>query len=138
MNIFLFIFYANETLFQSSHCVIIPVLPSFFYHTVHHFTFSSLACKCTELGSRNLVCDVVTGQCPCKPGVVNRTCSGCRPSFFGYQTGFGCRNCSCNWDGSAIVFCDENGVCPCKNTTTGAKCDKCKPLHFNFTSHGCA
>ena len=95
------------------------------------------ACNCTSLGSTSLVCDMVTGVCPCKPGVVNRTCDQCQESFYGFQTGIGCRNCSCNWDGSAYRYCDQNGVCPCKNTTTGSKCDRCKPLHFNFTSNGC-
>ena len=92
-----------------------------------------------ETGSVHLVCDPVSGQCPCHPGVVTRTCSRCNDSYFGFDTGRGCTACRCNTDGSVHMQCDDvTGQCPCKNSTDGEKCDRCKENYFNFTSLGCA
>lgn len=79
----------------------------------------------------------MTGQCPCRSGVVTRTCSRCDANYYGFHTGQGCVECNCNASGSADLQCDRNGVCPCKNSTTGAKCDTCRENFFNFTSEGC-
>lgn len=40
-----------------------------------------LACDCHVLGSYNQSCDLVTGQCPCRPGVVNTKCDKCAVCF---------------------------------------------------------
>lgn len=90
------------------------------------------------MGSSDLVCDPVSGQCPCRPGVVTRTCSRCNATYYDFQSGQGCVECKCNASGSSDLQCDDvSGVCPCKNSTTGSKCDMCRKNFFNFTSEGC-
>ena len=48
-----------------------------------------LSCNCDPVGTMSngssvLTCKEAGGQCPCKPGVVGRTCNKCAPGYFGY------------------------------------------------------
>ena len=43
------------------------------------------ACECDLTGSvNNTVCDHITGQCSCYPGVDTRTCASCIPNYYGF------------------------------------------------------
>jgi laminin, alpha 3/5 len=35
-------------------------------------------------GSLGYDCGKIGGQCPCKPNVIGRQCTRCKPGFFGY------------------------------------------------------
>ncbi|CAG0916328.1 unnamed protein product [Notodromas monacha] len=41
----------------------------------------SSACECHLIGSSGTVCHQVTGQCPCKDGVVGLTCNRCAKGY---------------------------------------------------------
>lgn len=42
-------------------------------------------CSCDPLGSMNDVCDSITGQCVCKPGVGGLYCDQCLPNYYGFS-----------------------------------------------------
>jgi hypothetical protein len=52
--------------------VFIAFIYSFFFFT---------ACECHLIGSSGTVCNQVTGQCPCKDGVVGLTCNRCAKGY---------------------------------------------------------
>ena len=43
------------------------------------------ACDCKTEGSNHSVCEHVSGQCVCKPGVSVRDCSKCSHAYYGYS-----------------------------------------------------
>ena len=51
------------------------------------FNSGALLCECdnegTEAGQTS-VCAKMGGQCSCKPNVIGRQCTKCRPDFFGF------------------------------------------------------
>lgn len=47
--------------------------------------FGCEECLCDPMGSLNNSCNVITGQCPCKPGVTGRTCDQCQLDHYGYS-----------------------------------------------------
>lgn len=48
------------------------------------------------MGSLNGSCDILTGQCPCKPGVTGRTCDQCQLDHYGYSDDGCTRKWHCN------------------------------------------
>ncbi|XP_028966336.1 laminin subunit alpha-1 [Galendromus occidentalis] len=94
------------------------------------------ACECDPVGSSEMQCDPVTGQCKCHPGFGGRTCKTC-------DVGFGdiaqkCIECKCNPIGSNSTVCDPyTGHCICKEGVFGQHCDQCKDLHYGFSTSGC-
>lgn len=40
-----------------------------------------IKCDCHPVGSRGKICDQATGQCPCKEGVIGRTCNDCKEGY---------------------------------------------------------
>ena len=40
-----------------------------------------LPCDCYGHGSESFHCDAVTGQCPCKEGIVGRRCDQCPSKY---------------------------------------------------------
>lgn len=53
-----------------------------------------LPCDCFPHGSHSRACDVDTGQCACKPGVIGRQCNRCDNPFAEVTT-LGCEGLCC-------------------------------------------
>ncbi len=91
-----------------------------------------VACDCHRpgtIGSLGL-CDMIDGQCACKPHVGGtRICDQCQDGFFGLSAAdaFGCQPCACDVGGTSMRFgegvtCDKNsGQCMCKKGMEGRR-----------------
>ncbi|CAH8537923.1 unnamed protein product [Dicrocoelium dendriticum] len=89
-------------------------------------------CSCNTTGSQTDVCDKLTGQCPCKAGVVGRKCDRCAPYHYDFSA-TGCTDCACNHQGSVSMQCnEETSMCPCHPGIVGKHCDTCKPGTWDF------
>lgn len=77
-----------------------------------------LPCDCFPHGSHSRVCDMDTGQCSCKPGVIGRQCNRC-DNPFAEVTILGCeglhhpRPARAVWQGRALWVCLWGGCCVC-------------------------
>ncbi|BHF70543.1 laminin subunit [Sparganum proliferum] len=99
-------------------------------------------CHCDPLGTLAVsgtqqigACDQETGQCTCKSGVTGLRCDKCRPGFFGFESGKGCKECGCSPSGARSEACDaRTGVCDCLPFTTGRACDECQPGYYNLSA----
>ncbi|CAK9806681.1 Laminin subunit alpha-1 [Anthophora quadrimaculata] len=95
-------------------------------------------CRCNLIGSISTTCDIVTGQCQCKPHITGRQCDQCTIGFWGITTGAGCAPCGCDPIGSYNSSChDSTGQCYCKPGVVGSRCDNCLPGYYGFSSNGC-
>nr|CAD7199120.1 unnamed protein product [Timema douglasi] len=95
-------------------------------------------CGCHQYGSRNSMCDIVSGQCPCKLHVIGRACDYCQDGFWGLSNQ-GCQQCHCDPVGSNNGSCNpRTGQCPCKKGVGGQRCDICLPGHYGLTTSGCS
>ncbi|XP_040922183.1 laminin subunit alpha-1 [Toxotes jaculatrix] len=94
-------------------------------------------CSCDVSGALSSVCDVTTGQCPCRENVTGRTCDRCQSGFFGLQSREGCWPCSCSPSGSVSESCDGDGRCQCVEGVGGDKCDRCSRGYYGFDGSGC-
>ncbi|KAH0513076.1 Cadherin EGF LAG seven-pass G-type receptor 1 [Microtus ochrogaster] len=77
-----------------------------------------LPCDCFPHGSHSRACDMDTGQCACKPGVIGRQCNRC-DNPFAEVTSLGC-------EGNAVRHCSgEKGWLPPElfNCTSGSFVD---------------
>lgn len=84
------------------------------------FSLLYLACHCHPQGSKNTVCDQITGECPCQEEVAGRSCDRCLTGYFGFPN---CRPCLCN--GFAELCDPETGSCfNCRGFTTGRNCER--------------
>ncbi|CAL1296819.1 unnamed protein product [Larinioides sclopetarius] len=93
-------------------------------------------CSCNPKGSLGSQCDLTTGQCICKPGVVGRTCNRCADGFGNLEAG--CEPCVCNRIGSRSEICDPTtGHCNCKPGVFGTTCDSCLEGYYGFSQQGC-
>lgn len=98
-------------------------------------------CKCNPLGVEqgNLQCDLINGNCDCKPNVMGRTCHRCHP---GYHTFPYCEECECDIRGTTDDICDlESAECFCKENVDGTACDLCVDGSFNLQENnplGCS
>ncbi|KAF5404743.1 Laminin beta 1 [Paragonimus heterotremus] len=89
-------------------------------------------CMCNSTGSQTDICDKLTGQCPCKPGVVGRSCDRCAPYHYDFGA-MGCVDCACNPKGSTSLQCNEaTSFCTCHPGIVGKHCDMCKPGTWDF------
>ncbi|EFN76045.1 Laminin subunit alpha-1 [Harpegnathos saltator] len=95
-------------------------------------------CGCSSFGSTSSACDIVSGQCQCKPQVVGRQCNECKIGYWGLASGTGCATCNCDTMGSRNVSCHSNtGQCYCKPGVGGSRCDTCLSGHYGFSANGC-
>ncbi|KAL0132326.1 hypothetical protein PUN28_000249 [Cardiocondyla obscurior] len=115
------------------------VLPSYRYREpATKWRGLKYGCGCNNLGSMGSVCDIVSGQCECKPQVVGRQCNECKSGYWGLASGSGCAPCSCDTMGSYNVSChSDTGECHCKPGVGGARCDSCLSGYYGFSSNGC-
>ncbi|KFD56293.1 hypothetical protein M513_02748 [Trichuris suis] len=111
-----------------------------------YYEFSENGCRCIEMdcncdadGSvEQGICDIVTGQCSCRPHVTGQRCDRCETGFFNITSRSGCQPCICDPNGSLDSICDPvYGQCRCKEGVVGEKCDKCAPNFFGIVSNGC-
>jgi hypothetical protein len=42
-------------------------------------------CNCDKIGALNDICNPLTGQCTCKPGVEGQLCDQCQSNFYGFS-----------------------------------------------------
>ncbi|XP_067203705.1 laminin subunit alpha-1 isoform X2 [Linepithema humile] len=115
------------------------VLPSYRYHEpATKWRGLKYGCGCNNLGSMSSVCDIVSGQCQCKPQVVGRQCNECMSGYWGLASGAGCAPCGCDPMGSYNASClGDTGQCHCKPGVGGSRCDICLSGYYGFSSHGC-
>ncbi|KAH8870413.1 Laminin subunit beta-1 [Schistosoma japonicum] len=89
-------------------------------------------CLCNSTGSRTDICDKLTGQCPCKDGVVGRQCDQCAPHHYGFSAR-GCTDCACDPQGSISLQCHETtSLCECRPGIVGKHCNMCNPGFWDF------
>ncbi|CAL8096731.1 unnamed protein product [Calicophoron daubneyi] len=93
---------------------------------------SAEPCMCNTTGSQSEVCNKLTGECPCKPGVVGRKCDQCAPYHYDFSA-LGCTDCACDPEGSLSLQCDAStSQCHCRPGIVGKHCDLCKPGSWQF------
>uniref|UniRef100_A0A8B9LTS4 Laminin, beta 4 n=1 Tax=Astyanax mexicanus TaxID=7994 RepID=A0A8B9LTS4_ASTMX len=94
-------------------------------------------CTCDRLGAEltrcppdgPCFCDAVTGQCPCRAGVVGVLCDQCEDGYWNLHSG--CVPCNCNSQHSLSKLCDKiTGQCSCEREYGGKQCDQCAENHF--------
>jgi laminin gamma 1 len=98
------------------------------------------ACDCNSLGTINgsLECDVLTGQCKCKPNVIGNQCNQCEETYWNISSQNGCDKCNCDPLGSINMTCNmKTGQCFCKQGVSGIRCDQCMPNYFDLSDDGC-
>ncbi|VUZ45681.1 unnamed protein product [Hymenolepis diminuta] len=92
----------------------------------------AVPCECNVTGSVTPICDKLTGQCPCRPGVVGRKCNQCDVYHYHFSSS-GCTACNCHPEGSTGLQCDSlTSQCPCRPGIEGRKCDICGSGYWNF------
>ncbi|KAM9408306.1 LOW QUALITY PROTEIN: usherin [Pholidichthys leucotaenia] len=107
------------------------------YHTLEHRnSLGCLPCACNIKGTvSGGICDMWTGQCPCKVGVVGVQCTNCAPNYYNRSSDpekgllQGCVPCICDPRGTVMgSVCDRNtGQCVCVPTRHGKDCSSCQP-----------
>ncbi|CAH8572031.1 unnamed protein product [Heterobilharzia americana] len=89
-------------------------------------------CLCNSTGSRSEICDKMTGQCPCKEGVVGRQCDQCAPYHYDFSAR-GCTDCACDPQGSVSLQCHEStSLCRCRPGIVGKHCNMCNTGYWDF------
>ncbi|XP_036374359.1 laminin subunit beta-4 [Megalops cyprinoides] len=97
------------------------------------------ACSCDPRGTEitrcpvgsPCLCDQVTGQCTCRPGVIGALCDECDDGFWNLGGVAGCQPCDCDPANSLSNQCDKvTGQCPCRTEYGGRQCDECGENYF--------
>ncbi|ODM92460.1 Laminin subunit alpha [Orchesella cincta] len=89
-------------------------------------------CNCHPPGvvNGNLQCDLLNGQCECKPNIVGRSCDKCKPGHWAMPY---CQLCDCDMRGTTEEICNQDtSQCYCKVNVEGRGCDTCKVGSFNL------
>ncbi|XP_056277207.1 laminin subunit alpha-3-like isoform X2 [Pseudoliparis swirei] len=81
----------------------------------YHPSLGCEGCGCSPKGievNAGLDCDLITGQCGCKPRVGGRQCDRCAAGYYRFPD---CVPCSCNRGGVTADICHpDTGRCLCK------------------------
>ncbi|XP_039299299.1 laminin subunit beta-1 isoform X2 [Nilaparvata lugens] len=91
-------------------------------------------CTCNTMGTAgNEGCDVVTGDCVCKPFVVGKDCNQCIPEYWQLsESPEGCQPCNCDVGGSYDNNCDViTGQCRCRPHISGRTCSEPEQTYFS-------
>lgn len=97
-------------------------------------------CVCELLGTDSNAgpCDRITGQCPCLPNVIGRTCDQCLENHWKIASGTGCEPCACDPIGSYSEQCNQfDGQCSCKPGFGGRQCNQCQANHWGNPNEKC-
>ncbi|XP_059173933.1 laminin subunit beta-1-like [Physella acuta] len=98
----------------------------------------SVACSCQSGALKTGMCDRMSGDCDCLPGVLAPDCSYCPADHYQFSLATGCLACSCSQNGSVDPFCDSKGSCTCLPNVQGTKCDACISEYYGlYTKTGC-
>ncbi|XP_070688414.1 usherin [Pempheris klunzingeri] len=107
------------------------------YHTLEQRnSLGCLPCACDIHGTvPEGICDMWTGQCPCREGVDGAQCTNCAHNYYNrslhIQNGLsqGCVPCVCDPKGTVTgTVCDSTtGQCVCVPTRYGQDCSGCRP-----------
>ncbi|XP_029281914.1 LOW QUALITY PROTEIN: usherin [Cottoperca gobio] len=107
------------------------------YHTLEQRnSLGCLPCACDSHGTvPEGVCDMWTGQCPCREGVEGARCTNCAHNYYNrtlhLQKGLsqGCAPCICDLRGTVTgSVCDSStGQCVCLPTRYAKNCSICRP-----------
>ncbi|XP_059204973.1 usherin [Centropristis striata] len=107
------------------------------YHTLEQRnSLGCLPCACDIYGTvPEGVCDMWTGQCPCREGVEGAQCTNCAHNYYNrsshLQKGLflACVPCICDLRGTVTgSVCDSTtGQCVCVPARYGKDCSSCRP-----------
>ncbi|XP_035991625.1 usherin [Fundulus heteroclitus] len=107
------------------------------YHTLEQRnSLGCLPCVCDISGTVSQgVCDMKTGQCPCKEGVEGAHCTSCVQNYYNSSLDMerglsqGCVPCICDPRGTVTgSTCDSTtGQCVCIPSRHGKDCSSCRP-----------
>ena len=89
-------------------------------------------CRCNTTGTvaSSSVCDMVTGQCPCKPNVVGLDCSSCASGHYGIERDGGCLPCD-----EQCVECAGPGPTNCRVRTRSLSLSLLSLTHTHTYTH---
>ncbi|KAM6979742.1 laminin subunit beta-3 [Aplochiton taeniatus] len=95
-------------------------------------------CSCSSSGSRSNVCDLATGQCPCRPYFQGRACDQCSHGYWKPLSAVGCESCRCDPTNSLSDTCDQlTGQCVCRPGFGGRTCTECPDNTYGDSLVGC-
>ncbi|KAG7214822.1 hypothetical protein INR49_010714 [Caranx melampygus] len=101
----------------------------------YHPLLGCEGCECSPDGIKanaGLECELITGQCNCKPRIGGRQCDRCASGYYRFPD---CVPCKCNQGGVTSNLCHpETGRCLCKRNVAGIRCDTCRDGSFYFDS----
>ncbi|OWK02515.1 hypothetical protein Celaphus_00010509 [Cervus elaphus hippelaphus] len=103
-------------------------------------------------GAEACFCDLVSGQCPCRPHTLGRDCSRCAPLFWNLGGPRGCEPCSCHARHTLQPGCHPvsqpvlrvarsrgrvTGQCPCRAGFGGRTCSRCRDGYWGDPEQEC-